>query len=67
MDVNTLVASSGISIGFYGLYKGAIRLYQHYYLSSECHARSLTISIEEIPSKVIEMEKPTEKESLPPT
>jgi len=74
MDTNNILISSGVSIGFYALYKGAIRVYQHYYLNSECHSRSLTISIEERkddskerkddskePDAIIEMEKTIEK------
>jgi len=66
MDTNNILISSGVSIGFYGLYKSAIRVYQHYYLNSECHSRSLTISIEERKDDskepdVIEMEKTIEK------
>ena len=73
MDTNNILISSGVSIGFYGLYKSAIRVYQHYYLNSECHSRSLTISIEERkdnskepddskePDAIIEMEKTIEK------
>jgi len=72
MDTNNILISSGISIGFYGLYKSVIRIYQNYYLNSECHSRSLTISIEERKDNskepddskepdVIEMEKTIEK------
>lgn len=45
MDINNILVSSGISAGLYGLYKGIIHLYKHYYLKSACHDTTLEISI----------------------
>ena len=37
INIEELFASAGVSIGAYGLYKIALRLYSKYYISSECH------------------------------
>ena len=39
--------SAGISAGMYALVKVVQRLYQKYYVRSECHERTLEIAIEE--------------------
>lgn len=36
VSVEELFASAGVSIGAYTIYKIAFRIYQKYYLSSEC-------------------------------
>lgn len=47
MDTNQMLYSSGISVGFYALYKLAHKFYHSYYLTSECHQRSLEIRVVE--------------------
>lgn len=54
MDTKGMLYSSGISIGFYILYKTIQNLYHKYYLTSECHQRTLEITVvsrEEIEEK----------------
>jgi hypothetical protein len=45
MEINQMLYSSGISIGFYALYKILQNLYHKYYLKSECHQRTLEITV----------------------
>jgi hypothetical protein len=47
MDTNQMLYSSGISIGAYALYKFIQNLYHKYYLKSECHQRTLEITVVE--------------------
>jgi hypothetical protein len=46
MDTN-VIYSSGISVGFYALYKMIQHFYHRYYLTSECHQRTLEISVKD--------------------
>jgi len=40
-----MLYSSGISIGAYSIYKIIQHLYHKYYLKSECHQRTLEITV----------------------
>lgn len=37
LNIEEILASAGVSAGAYGVYKIAVRLYQKYYIDSECH------------------------------
>lgn len=37
INIEELFASAGLSVGAYGFYKLAVRLYNKYYINSECH------------------------------
>lgn len=52
MNIEEILASAGVSAGAYSVYKIAVRLYQKYYIHSECHHPSenkneIVITIEE--------------------
>jgi hypothetical protein len=58
MDTTQMLYSSGISIGAYSIYKIMQYLYHKYYLKSECHQRTLEITvIDREEKKDIELEK----------
>ena len=60
MDTNQMLYSSSISIGMYALYKFIQKMYHKYYLKSECHQRTLEITVVEREEK--EEEKKEQKE-----
>ena len=45
MDTTQMLYSSGISLGTYTIYKIIQHLYHKYYLKSECHQRTLEITV----------------------
>lgn len=60
MNIEEILASAGISAGAYAVYKIAFRLYQKYYVNSECnkindHSTDIVVHITEI-----ELEKPVD-------
>jgi hypothetical protein len=58
MDTTQMLYSSGISIGAYCIYKIMQHLYHKYYLKSECHQRTLEITVIDREEKNdIELEK----------
>lgn len=69
MNIEEMFSSAGVSIGAYGLYKIAVRLYHKYYISSECHhptdhSTDLVIHIEgAVPEQPAEqpVEQPAER------
>lgn len=56
-NINDILTSTGITSGVYVLYKMAQRLYQRYYLSSECHSETHSLEI-----MVVDREKKPEIE-----
>lgn len=53
LNIEEVLASVGISGGAYGLYKITVRLYQKYYISSECnhpteHSTDVVIHISDV-------------------
>ena len=63
-NINDILTSTGITSGVYVLYKMAQRLYQRYYLSSECHSEthSLEIMVVDREEKKPEIELTEKKE-----
>jgi len=37
VSVEEILASTGVSMGAYGVYKIAVRIYNRYYINSECN------------------------------
>jgi hypothetical protein len=62
MDSNQMLYSSGISVGMYAVYKFLQNMYHKYYLTSECHQRTLEISVIEREEKKEEKEQQIELE-----
>ena len=61
INIEELFASAGVSIGAYGFYKVAYRLYNKYYINSECNhpndrTTDIIVHISEVEQK--EEEKP---------
>jgi len=52
-----MLYSTGISIGAYALYKFIQIMYHKYYLKSECHQRTLEISVVNIDEEKKDEEK----------
>jgi hypothetical protein len=48
MNTNDMLISTGISIACFILYKSVQRCYTKYYLTSECHQRSIEIFVVDI-------------------
>jgi hypothetical protein len=62
MELNNILISSAVTTSIYGLLKGSIHIYKHYYLKSSCHDNSLTIEIvTNVPTPEITEEKKEEK------
>ena len=63
-----MLISTGISIGCFIVYKSIQRCYTKYYLTSECHQRSIEIFVvnveEEKKQKETEKEDKKEKETI---
>ena len=59
MDVEQILASAGVSAGAYGVYRVAVRLYQKYYINSECnrpndHTTDIVVHISDVSMEVVE-------------
>jgi hypothetical protein len=67
LNIEQILASVGISGGAYGVYKVARRLYEKYYVNSECnhpnnHTTDIVVHISDI-----SLEKPSDNpEGVPP-
>lgn len=53
MNVEEILASAGVSAGIYGVYKIAVRLYNKYYINSECnhpteHTTDIVVHISDV-------------------
>jgi hypothetical protein len=48
MNTNDMLISTGISIACFILYKSVQRCYTKYYLTSECHQRSIEIFVVDV-------------------
>lgn len=53
LNIEEVLASVGISGGAYGLYKLGVRLYQKYYINSECnrpneHSTDIVVHISDV-------------------
>lgn len=65
MNVEEILTSVGISGGLYGLYKIAVRLYNKYYINSECH--NLSEHSTDIVVHISEVEPKKEEKREPPS
>ena len=53
LNIEEVLASVGISAGAYGIYKIAVKLYQRYYINSECnrpneHSTDIVVHISDV-------------------
>ena len=63
MDVPQMLYSAGLSIGAYAIYKAFINFYNKYYLKSECHQRTLEITVVDVDEKKEKEEKEEKEEN----
>ena len=56
-----MLISTGISIGCFIVYKSIQRCYTKYYLTSECHQRSIEIFVVNVEEEKKEKEKEKDK------
>jgi hypothetical protein len=61
MNTNELLISTGISIACFIVYKSVQRCYMKYYLTSECHQRSIEIFVVNVEEEKKEKEKEENK------
>lgn len=59
MNIEEILASAGVSAGAYGVYKVARRLYEKYYVNSECnhpnnHTTDIVVHISDVSLEVVE-------------
>jgi hypothetical protein len=57
MNTNDMLISTGISIACFIVYKSIQRCYMKYYLTSECHQRSIEIFVVNVEDEKKEKEK----------
>lgn len=56
VSIEEIFASAGVSVGVYGVYKIAVRLYNKYYINSECnhpteHTTDIVVHISDVEPK----------------
>jgi len=56
ISIEEIFASAGVSAGVYGVYKMVVRLYNKYYINSECnhpteHSTNIVVHISDVEEK----------------
>jgi len=64
MDISQMLYSAGLSIGAYAIYKAFINFYNKYYLKSECHQRTLEITVVDVNENKEKDESKEEKQEI---
>jgi hypothetical protein len=62
MNTNDMLISTGISIACFIVYKSIQRCYMKYYLTSECHQRSIEIFVVNVEEEQKQKEKENEND-----